>query len=534
MRCSMHTFCSFGTAAVLTTTSAFADTLHVPADYPTIQAAIDAASDGCTVVVADGTYTGDGNRDLDFGGKAITVRGENDPGPCVIDIQASEVDPHRAFWFRSGETAESVVEGFTIQNGFMNRGGAVLCENSSPLFRACVFQQNTASQEAADDGGGAVYNLTSSPTFVDCGFEGNQAEVIFLYGGGGAVHNQSDSSPTFSGCTFSGNTAFPEEQQPDGGAVAIWDGGHPEFYSCTFAENQAFWDGAVYCSSSVTMHDCHFQGNVAAGSGGAYGQDDYLFGGGSSTFVNCSFIGSSALGVAGGAVRLQGDRASMTLTNCVFADNQTMGTSNGGAMMVRDGADVTLTNCTLAKNTAAGIGGAIRIHDGSSATVDNCVLWDNLPNQISVSGTSSWSVDYSDIQGGWPGIGNLAVDPLFVDPDAGDFRLRSGSPCLDAGDSTVVPAGIETDLDGNPRFVDDPEADDTGNPDGVNSQVDMGPYEFCRADVNFDGQVNVADLTAKILDWGTDGSQFNGDVDGSGMIDVDDLTAVILNWGPCG
>ena len=66
-------------AAVLAATSAFADTLNVPDDFVTIQAAIDAAVDGCEIVVADGTYTGAGNRDLDFGGQAITLRSANRP-----------------------------------------------------------------------------------------------------------------------------------------------------------------------------------------------------------------------------------------------------------------------------------------------------------------------------------------------------------------------------------------------------------------------------------------------------------------------
>ena len=64
----------------------------------------------------------------------------------------------------------------------------------------------------------------------------------------------------------------------------------------------------------------------------------------------------------------------------------------------------------------------------------------------------------------------------MVDPDNGDFHLSPGSPCIDAGDNTAVPDGLTTDFDGNPRFVDDPDTDDTGY--GDPPIVDMGAFEF--------------------------------------------------------
>jgi hypothetical protein len=72
---------------VLGSTTAFGATIRVPADYPTIQTGIDAASSADTVLVADGTYMGTGNKDLDFGGKAIAVRSENGPDNCIIDCE---------------------------------------------------------------------------------------------------------------------------------------------------------------------------------------------------------------------------------------------------------------------------------------------------------------------------------------------------------------------------------------------------------------------------------------------------------------
>jgi len=84
------------------------------ADFSNIQAAINDAIHGDTVIVADGVYTGTGNRDIDFKGKAITVRSENGPEHCIIDCNGTGTEPHRGFNFHSNEDVNSVVNGFTI------------------------------------------------------------------------------------------------------------------------------------------------------------------------------------------------------------------------------------------------------------------------------------------------------------------------------------------------------------------------------------------------------------------------------------
>lgn len=109
---------------------AVARTWHVPGECPTIQAGIDSAATGDIVLVADGTYTGDGNRDLDFGGKAIVVMSENGPELTIIDCEGSPGDYHRGFYFHSGEGPASVLRGFTIKNGripYPDDGGGILC-----------------------------------------------------------------------------------------------------------------------------------------------------------------------------------------------------------------------------------------------------------------------------------------------------------------------------------------------------------------------------------------------------------------------
>jgi predicted outer membrane repeat protein len=124
-------------------------------------------------------------------------------------------------------------------------------------------------------------------------------------------------------------------------------------------------------------------------------------------------------------------------------------------------------NCTFSGNSAAE-GGAIFTENIISATVANCILWGDTPDEIA---GATLTVNFSDVQGGVRGPDNIDADPMFIDPPDGDYRLRAGSPCIDAGDNTAVSAGIRRDLDGNPRFVDATLL-------GTTPVVDMGAYEF--------------------------------------------------------
>ena len=106
---------------------------------------------------------------------------------------------------------------------------------------------------------------------------------------------------------------------------------------------------------------------------------------------------------------------------------------------------------------------------------------------------STLDVSYSDVQHGWPGEGNVDVDPLFVDEVGGNFRLSSVSPCIDAGDTTGV--GALTDCFGAPRFLDDPDTADTGVTVGGAPVVDMGAIEFVPADCNDNGVPDDLDIS---------------------------------------
>jgi parallel beta-helix repeat protein len=233
--------CVVATASVAT-----AKIWNVPGECPTIQAGIDSAAAGDTVLVADGTYAGDGNRDIDFMGKAILVTSENGPEVTVIDCEGTEEDPHRGFHFHSGEDASSVVQGFTITNGYAggdgteNYGGAILCDaSSSPTIVGNAITGNTAAYY----GGGICCYDYSSPTIEGNTIAGNTA---YWYGGGGILCRYS--SPTIEGNTVIGNKAI------FGGGVHC-SYSSPAIEGNTITGNTADYGGGIDCSgySSPTV-----------------------------------------------------------------------------------------------------------------------------------------------------------------------------------------------------------------------------------------------------------------------------------------
>jgi len=153
-------------------------TIYVPAEYPTIQDAIDATFYQDTIIVAPGAYTGDGNRDIDFKGKEITVRSTdpNDPdivAATIIDCQGTEVEPHRGFYFNNAESLSSKLMGFTITNGYADKGGAIYCSNGGPEIYKC-----TITNCSAEYGGGiwTGYGYPfSEPGIINCNIIGNSS-----------------------------------------------------------------------------------------------------------------------------------------------------------------------------------------------------------------------------------------------------------------------------------------------------------------------------------------------------------------------
>ncbi len=172
---------------------AFATVIPVGPSQPwtTIQSGINAAISGDTVLVTDGTYTGSANKNLNFGGRDIVLMSANGPENCIIDCERSGT----GFFFHSGETAASVVSGFTIKNGSYSNGAGVCITNSSPTFRYCVISNNISSNY-----GGGFYVTNGNPTIQNCSICYNDAD----YGGGIYVGN---SNLVINSCIISGNTA---------------------------------------------------------------------------------------------------------------------------------------------------------------------------------------------------------------------------------------------------------------------------------------------------------------------------------------
>ena len=169
---------SFGLRA----TVALGDVIEVPADQPTIQEAIDTASDGDTVLVSAGTYF----EHLDFQGKAITVTSAQGSAQTIIDGSSTGT----VVLFESGERNDSVLTGFTIQHGSASFGAGIMLAGASPTITRNIFRENA---QAVGGFGAAISGNSASPIIENNRFFDNTCDTQFL---SGVLSFVNDSSPT--------------------------------------------------------------------------------------------------------------------------------------------------------------------------------------------------------------------------------------------------------------------------------------------------------------------------------------------------
>ncbi len=375
-------------------------------DFPTIQAAINSSIDGDTILLENGRFTGQGNRDLDFKGIRLILQSErNSPDFCVIDCEGTEADPHRGLAFRNRETASTVIAGITIENGYGHDGGGaiVLEQGSSPTFRNLIVR----SHESV-----AVRCTSSSPVFENCVFSLNSA---------GAILATSSSSLSFVGCIFVDNFS-----SGSGAAIAIVSSA-VSTTNCEFLRNgSSFSGGAIYSTSGSTE-----RAHVDA--------------------VNCFFV-ENISGYHGGAIDVS--NTELSLEGSVLARN-TAG-QNGGALWIYSQSMATIASSVFHDNNATR-GSAINCGAGSVASIVRTIVTANrgsapvlcdsvlTPPVLSIACSDVFGNEVGDwlncIAGELGVSGNLSADPLFCDPVSDDFGLQLGSPCLPPA-SQCGPMGI--------------------------------------------------------------------------------------------
>ncbi|MDK1030180.1 MAG: hypothetical protein QGD96_12760 [Anaerolineae bacterium] len=525
-------------------------------DYPTIQAAIDAASTGDIIEVQPGTYIGSGNRDIDFKGKSITVRSIDPNNPdivaaTIIDCGGTESTPHRGFHFYHDEDANSIIAGLMITNGYtVNSGGAIRCIEASPTITHCDIIGNTTG--VLVDGGAGIFCWRSGSMITNCKFINNEAKGEGV--GGGFRGSYAPPHATINNCVFIGNSAYR------GGAIHNCEG---PVNNCVIVNNKARYGGGIH-SNDGPITNCIISGNSGLYTGGL----DYCNG----PISNCIISGNSATSYGGGGLGW----CHTVISNCIIAGNYAA--QWGGGIL---DSSATIRNCVIVGNLSGDIGGGVAFRGNvQNMEIINSIIWSNeatLGAQIAFANESEMTINYCDIAGGkqavhghtgstlnW-GIGNIDDYPYFVDPGYwdlnntpgdtnddfwvdGDYHLQSEgwrwdslrlrwdyndvtSRCIDAGNPG---SALANELLTVP--------DDPANLRGENIRINMGayggtteasmpPYDWTLlADLTNDGTVNLADFTGQAKDWLQSESEQPGDLDRDGTVDINDIAMLAEDW----
>jgi hypothetical protein len=379
--------------------AAAAAIINVPASQLTIQAGIDAASNGDTVVVAPGTYA----ERIDFKGKAIEVRSSAGPATTIIDGGGLP----NVVSFKTGENRSSVLRGFTVTNGAYGqdgfRGIGILINQASPTVVGNVVTRNTAPEGSGAGVGIASYQ--GSPLI-----EKNQ----IIDNSGGSI----------------------------GGGIDA-DGGNPEIVGNLIQGHSAAFGGGVSVRGG-TLRDNVIRGNTGSAGGGVLANGNLLM-------VNNLIVGNTALATGGGLVFGGPSTETGSLLNNTVAGNQ----SPVGAAVTLGSGGLKVIN-----NVLAGPAGLSAVYCLNAAAGGTLFSHNDVYN-AAFNGATPPFEGCPDPTGT---NGNISVDPAL----AADYKLRRGSPAIDAGDNAVSPRPL-ADVLGNTRV-----ADGDGNGSAV---IDMGAIE---------------------------------------------------------
>jgi predicted outer membrane repeat protein len=386
-------------------------TIHVEADgsgdVATILDAVNAASPGDTVMLADGTYTGSGNREIDIT-KYIVVQSESGaPEQCVIDCDGTPALNHYGFYIHFVGSPGPVIEGLTIREGAWGAGGAVHIAPSGPgtcasTIRNCQFSENWCSSWGA------------------------------------AIGVNTGASLSLSQCVFTGNSSASV-----GGALGLYGGSSCAASDCEFSLSQAsVKGGAVWArAAEATFADCLFGDNVTSNGGGAiYAEACTL------SYDTCRFLSNRSSANAG-VVYLDG--GSLEMTGCTTCGNKG---GNSGAWLGSSSTTVTITGCSFVADTASI--GVFYIMGSTSLALENTAIAFGVGCEaLYCSGTPSPTAVCCDIygnqSGNWMGClsgmdgsnGNFSEDPLFCDIPSRDLTVEDCSPCLAANNTCGVDIG---------------------------------------------------------------------------------------------
>lgn len=443
--------------------------------FCTIQDAVDAASSGDTVLIGAGLY----KQDVVMPGSQLRLVGME--GATATKLEAQEIG---AIFVSPGADVRMEGLGFSDRWGIVStdarveivrcrfvrcfgydfEGGAITATGSDLIITNSLFEENESLY------GGSIYADGGSARIEGCNF---------LYGDaydGGGLFLQGMDEVTIAHCRFhrmhaekngsamivSGERVLMEDSLFTGngvwdyGGTALIGGTYTTIRRCSFLENGTAHGSAGALSAGgveLWISDCEFIRNGAAEGGALLGWATR------GVVERCYFEGNlSSAGSYPGETGLGGailTSSRLRIERCAFVSNIATGNSGwgpdgqGGAIY----GPVDAYNCTFYRNQAIGryagepTGGAV----AGGATLNDCIVWKNVPDQLDASSAARWS----DVQGGWGGIGNFNAPPYFVDPDRGDLRLRPSSPCIDAGDPALM------------------------DPDG--SRLDVGAFPFSRS-----------------------------------------------------